>query len=347
MLSARNHKIRQLLLGLSLGIPVAFATAASGEAAQRDTDVLLAINEGEASLGILDPRTGRELAKVVEGAITGHEVAASADGRLAYVPIYGDSSVGEPGSDGQELVVIDIASRKVVNRLDFGHGVRPHCVLLNPHDGMLYVTTEVDHTVTVIDPGTLKIVDVIPTGQSESHMLALSHDGRFGYTSNVGPGTVSVLDIKARSLVTIIPVSRTTQRISISMDDKMVFTADQTKPRLAVIDTATNSVKTWIPLPSPGYGSTPTHDGRWLLVAMQKTSQVAVIDLKTLQVVRTIDVPPAPHEILISPTDDVAYVSCSRSGKIAAIRLSDWTVRLIDGGNRVDGLAWAQSHLFS
>jgi DNA-binding beta-propeller fold protein YncE len=337
MFTARILKILRLMLWLSL----ALATALSGKAIVTDNDVLLAINEGEASLGILDPRTGTELAKVVEGDITGHEVAASADGRLAYVPIYGDSSVGEPGSDGQELVVIDIASHKVVNRLDFGHGVRPHCVLLNPHDGMLYVTTELDHTVTIIDPGALKIVGEIPTGQSESHMLALSHDGRFGYTSNVGPGTVSVLDIKARALVAIIPVSRVAQRISISADDKMVFTADQTKPQLAVIDTATRSVRTWIPLPAVGYGSTPTHDGRWLLVAMQKTSQVAVIDLRTLQVVRTLDVVPAPHEILVSPADDVAYVSCSRSGKIAAIRLSDWTVRLLDAGNRVDGLSWA------
>jgi hypothetical protein len=60
-----------------------------------------------------------------------------------------------------------------------------------------------------------------------------------------------------------------------------------------------------------------------------------------LQVVRTIEVPPAPHEI-ISPNNDVAYVSCTKSGKIAAISLSDWSIKkLIDAGNRVDGLGWA------
>jgi len=276
--------------------------------------------------------------------VTGHEVAASFDGKLAYVPIYGDSSVGDSGTDGREIVVIDIGSRRVVNRFDFGHGVRPHCVLMNPNDGMLYVTTELDRTVTIIDPKTLKSVGAIPTGQDESHMLVLSHDGRFGYTANVGPGTVSVLDLKAQKLVSVIPVSRKTQRISISVDDGMVFTADQTKPRLAVIDTATNKLKTWIPLSAPGYGSAATRDGRWLLVAMQSTSQVAVVDLRTLQVARTIDVPPAPHEILIAPGNDVAYVSCTKSGKIARLSLSDWSVKkLIDAGNRVDGLGWASS----
>ena len=103
--------------------------------------MLVAVNQGEATLGIVDPRTGKQVARIAEGGVTGHEVATSLDGKLAYVPIYGDSSVGDPGTDGRELVVIDIGSRKVVQRFDFGHPVRPHCVVMNPNDGLLYVTT--------------------------------------------------------------------------------------------------------------------------------------------------------------------------------------------------------------
>jgi hypothetical protein len=50
---------------------------------------------------------------VDEAGVTGHEVIASPDGRTAFVPIYGDSGVGLPGSDGSKLVVVDLASRKV------------------------------------------------------------------------------------------------------------------------------------------------------------------------------------------------------------------------------------------
>ena len=145
------------------------------------------------------------------------------------------------------------------------------------------MTTELDRAITLIDPKTLKIVGSIPTGQPESHMLALSHDGRRGYTANVGPGTVSVLDIPARKTIAVIPISGNTQRISISNDDRWVFTADQTKPRLAVIDTASNQVKTWIPLDGFGYGSAPTPDGRWLIIAIPDKNKVDVIDLKTMQ----------------------------------------------------------------
>jgi YVTN family beta-propeller protein len=314
--------------------------AASNQAQQGR---LLVAEKGQQSLAIVDPVSGKVLASIPEGGVTGHEVIASPDGRLAFVPIYGNSGVGKPGTDGRTLTVIDIASQKVVNIVDFGHGVRPHCPLIGPRDGLLYVTTELNQTVTLIDPKTLKIVGYIPTGQPESHMLALSHDGKRGYTANVGPGTVSVLDISARKVLKIIPISKNTQRIAISPDDRWVFTADQTKPQLAVIDTKSNSVSKWIPLEGIAYGTAPTPDGRWLLVTLPDQNKIAVVDLKTMQVVQSVAVGVYPQEIVVRPDGKAAYVSCATSNQVAEINLENWTlIRLIQTGKATDGLAWAQ-----
>jgi DNA-binding beta-propeller fold protein YncE len=305
---------------------------------------LLVAQKGEASLAIVDPATGKVLASVAEGGITGHEVIASADGTRAFVPIYGDSGVGKPGTDGSKIVAIDLATGRIVGSIDFGHGVRPHCPLIGPKDGMLYVTTELDKTITIIDPKTLKIVGAIPTGQPESHMLVLSHDGRRGYTANVGPGTVSVLDIADRKALKVIPISGNTQRIAISKDDRWVFTADQTKPQMAVIDTKTDAVAHWIPVESPGYGGAVTPDGRWFLVALPDVNKVAVIDVQAMKVVRNIPVGAGadPQEVLIRPDGKAAYVSCMRSNQVAQIDLGSWTVtRMIATGKATDGLAWA------
>jgi len=306
---------------------------------------LLVVNQGDTTVSIVDPVAAREVATIPEKTIGvhGHEIAASADGRTAFVPIYGSAGVGKPGIDGHEMLVVDLASRAIVGDIDFGHGVRPHYPVLDPVSGLLYVTTELDKSVTVIDPRTRKIVGAIPTGQEESHMLAISHDGKRGYTANVGPGTVSALDLEARKTIAVIPVSATVQRISISMDDKLVFTSNQTKPQLAVIDTATNKVKTWVPLPGLGYGSAATPDGRSLLVAIPSTNQVAVVDLGSMQVAHRVDVENLPQEILVRPDGKVAYVSCAASGKVAAIDLANWSVqKLIDAGKFADGLGWAK-----
>jgi len=334
---------KTVFFGVVAGFLAAGLSLGGARAQNAVRPVLLVANQGSRDLSLIDPASGKQLATIPVEGVTGHEVAASPDGKTAYVPIYGDSGVGRTGTDGAKLSVIDLASRKVVHTIEFGHGVRPHCVVYDRNSGMLYVTTELDKAISIIDPRTLKIVGSVPTGQEQSHMLALSRDGSRGYTANVGPGTVSVLDMKARKTLAIIPVSTSTQRIAISRDDSMVFTADQAKPQLAVIDTATNKLKTWIPLPGVGYGTAPTLDGRWLLVAMRTSKQVAVIDLKTMQVVKTIDVPDGPAEILMTPDGNRAYVACNSKNQVAEIDLRQWKVsRLIDAGTTADGLAWAE-----
>jgi YVTN family beta-propeller protein len=330
------------LLTLTALIFAALLIAAFSSSSSPTHGLLLVANKNDRTLGLIDPADGRQIATVAEGGVTGHEVAASSDGKRAFVPIYGNSGVGMPGTDGSTLAVIDLSKRKVIYTIDFGHGVRPHCAVLGPKDGLLYVTTELDKSVTIIDALTLKIVGSVPTGQAESHMLAISTDGRKGYTANVGPGTVSLLDLVGRKTLTVIPVAGHVQRISISPDNRWVFTSDTEKPRLAVIDTATNKVDRWITLSATGYGTASTPDGKWLLVALPDANAVAVVDLATLQVVKTISVPPAPQEVLIRPDGQVAYVSCDKSHQVAAIHIGDWSVKLIEAGSGVDGLAWAR-----
>lgn len=316
--------------------------AASNMLAAESHGLLLVDNKGDKTLGIIDPDSCQQVAVVEEDGETGHEVAASPDGKRAYVPIYGNSGVGHPGTDGRLLRVIDLSTRQIVGTVDFGKGVRPHCAVVGPKNGLLYTTTELDNCITIIDPATLKIAGTVPTGQTESHMLAIASDGRRGYTANVGPGTVSVLDLEAKKVLKVIPISGNTQRISISVDDKWVFTADQTKPQLAVIDTASNTLKSWVALPGTGYGTAPTPDGHSLLVAMNGINKVGVVNLDSMKVVHTLDVPKAPQEIVVRPDGAVAYVSCDASKQVAVVDLKDWKVtKLIDAGRGADGLAWA------
>ena len=303
--------------------------------------LLLVVNKGDQTLGIVDPQSGRQLAAVPVGGTTGHEVAASPDGRTAWVPIYGDSGVGSPGSDGRTVSVIDLKARKMVASIDLGHPSRPHCAVFGPKDGRLYVSSELTSSIEIIDPNTRKVLDSIPTGQPQSHMLTISSDGRRIYTANVSAGTVSAIDVQKRKVLVVIPVSKVVQRIAISVDDRSVFTADQTKARLAIIDTQTNAVKTWVPLPGVGFGMTPTHDGSRLLITQPSVDSVSILNLRSMKIEQLIHVPADPQEILVRPDDRIAYVSCDQSRQVAAIDLSSGKVdKLIDVGAGADGLAW-------
>lgn len=336
-------------LGLALLLTIGFIAPARADEPsakpnlpQPANGLLLVANKGNHTLSVIDPQTGSALAAVEEDGVTGHEVVASNDGRRAFVPIYGSGGVGTPGTDGQLVRVIDLQKKEVVGTIDFGHGVRPHCAVAGATSGLIYITTELDQTITVIDPATLKRVRSIPTGKEESHMLALTRDEKRGYTANVGSGTVSVLDLTAGKVLEIIPVARAIQRIALSADERRAFTADQTKPRLAVIDTFSNKVSDWIELPAIGFSAAATPDGRSLLVVLSRANQLAVVDLTTLKVSRTLDLPRVPQEVLIRPDGAKAYVSCDATRQVAAVDLATWTVeKLIPAGPMADGLAWA------
>jgi len=139
---------------------------------------------------------------VTVGGTTGHEVAASPDGKTAWVPIYGNSGVGQPGSDGRMVSVIDLDSGRRVAQIDLGQPSRPHCALFGPKDGRVYVTAELTQTIEVIDPTTRRIVDSIPTGAWQSHTMAISGDCERAYTANVADGTVAVIDLHGRKVLT-------------------------------------------------------------------------------------------------------------------------------------------------
>lgn len=300
--------------------------------------LLVVANQKEHTVLVVDPDERKELARIVVG-VNGHEVMTSKDGRFAYVPIYGNSGVGRPGTDGSTVDVIDLQERRLVATIDLGKPARPHRAEWGPGD-LLYVTAELANAVDVIDPATRKVVGEIPTGQKESHMLVISPDGRRGYTANVGAGSVSVLDLAKRSLITTIPVAKMVQRISVSPDGRWVFTHDQGAPRIAVIDTTTNKIAEWIEVPAPVYASETTPDGRWL-VALTRNGALYVIDLSTRKTVRTLKISDGASEILIRPGGDVAYISGTGAGEIDVLNLHSWElekpIKLTPG---VDGLSW-------
>src|SRR5260370_34473709 len=157
------------------------------EAKLAGSGLLVVANPKEHTVLVVDPDERRELAKIVVG-VNGHEVMASRDGRYAYVPIYGNSGVGKPGTDGSTIDVIDLQERKLAGTIDLGKPLRPHRAEFGP-DGLLYVTAELANAVDVVDPSTRKVLAEIPTHEPQSHMLVLSPDGQRGYTPNGSHGS--------------------------------------------------------------------------------------------------------------------------------------------------------------
>jgi YVTN family beta-propeller protein len=328
---------------------LAFTIACSANQPPLSEGYLLVTNVLEKKVSIIDPKLEQEVARIpVTGVHPGEveafprQIAVSADGGNAWVPIYSDTEVGGEGTDGRSITIIDLKERKVAGTVDLGKPVRPYMPAFGPKDGLLYVTTELDNSVTIVDPKTRSVVGSIPTGAEMTHGLVISKDGTRIYTWNVVPGSISVLDVPSRKLVKKIELGGQVQRLALSKDDTMLYASDQTQPRLIVIDTKTNEVVRYIKAPSVCYALAMSPDGSSLLVAVPFRGMLAKFDVSKSDEVKTFNVLRNPQSIVFRPDGQEAYVSVGSCNAVGIIDVKEWKVRkYIKIGLEADGIAWA------
>lgn len=294
------------------------------------------------TLEVIDLGSGSTVGRIRASGFTPHEVAATPDGAHAYLPIYSDAWLGDPGTDGRTIDVVDLVGMRIERTIPLGFAARPHLPVVAP-DGLLYVSTELDDSISVVDPAAGERIRRLPTGRPQSHMFTVSPDAARAYSANVDSGSVSIVDVASGTLVDVIEVAGEINRISISPDGRTVFTADQQQPRIAAIDVTTKEVS-WIDLPSLGFGSTVTPDGRFLVVALRWASQLGVVDLADPTRVTVTDVPPQPQAVVIHPDGTHAYSACDAAGQVVEVDLRSGEVsRLFPTGAGPDGICWAAS----
>ena len=147
---------------------------------------LLVISKGDLTLSVIDPVTLKVLGKVPSGPDP-HEVAASPDGRTAYISNYG------AGRGGYNTVTVaDIVSFTPKPAIDLGPLRGPHGVFQAA--GKVYFTAEVAKAIGRIDPASNKVDWSLGTGQDISHMVVVSPDGKRMFTVNVQSASASVIE---------------------------------------------------------------------------------------------------------------------------------------------------------
>jgi len=112
-----------LALFAALGVVLGPMRAGSSSA---PAGLLFIANQFDHTANLVDLSSRHPIGKIGVD-VNGHEVAVSPDHKLGYVPIYGNSGVGKPGTDGATVQVIDLKSARAIRIIDLGKPVRPHC----------------------------------------------------------------------------------------------------------------------------------------------------------------------------------------------------------------------------
>lgn len=324
---------------------------------------LLALSKADHTLAIVDAVTHSVVTKIPVGDDP-HEVVASADGKLAYVSIYGGGSL-------HTISVIDLSGQKRLNDIDTKPLYGPHgLVFVN---NKLWFTAEGSKAVASYTPSTQTIDWAMGTGQNRTHMIYVTDNAKKIYTTNVSSGTVSILQdtmmmggrrppnnppqgsmppsqgnpppsMQPRKNweQTLITVSPGSEGFDVSPDSTELWTASAEDGKIYVIDLSAKKLAQTIDAHVNGANRLKfTPDGKRVFISSLGSNILAVYDAKTRKLFKQMDIGGAAG-IQMQPDGTHAYIACTRKNYIAVIDLKTLAVtNKIDVGGEPDGLAWA------
>ncbi len=146
--------------------------------------IILVISKNDRTLSFIDPLQIKEFGRIpIPGGP--HELAVSADNRLAYLANYyqADEKLGHSNS------VIDIAARKEIRKIELGALEMLHGIVET--GGKLYFTSEHTRTVARYNTMTDSVDWIRGTGQSLTHIPVVSPDGKRLYATNMNSDSVT------------------------------------------------------------------------------------------------------------------------------------------------------------
>jgi DNA-binding beta-propeller fold protein YncE len=335
---------RRLLAALAALVP-ATLPAQVGER-------LIVLNKAEANASLIDLHSGMVVATLPVGDGP-HEVAVRDDGALAVACNYGTGPA--PGSS---LTVLDLQQVAVVRTIALGNYRRPHGIAWLPDRRHVVVTVEANQAVLLVDVEQGRVVQAIPTDQQGTHLLVRSRDGTRLYTSNIGSGSVSLIDLVKRERVKTTVTGKFPEAIDLSPDGTRLWSADRTLERVTILDAATLDTLRSLPTGKFPNRLKFTPDGGTVVLSNAQSSTLGFYDVAQSrpdgELTFTVDpalVRPSvlgnqmgnsavPLGILMHPSGTRAFVALAAYDRIAEVDLRARRVlRLLEAGREPDGMA--------
>ena len=355
-----RSKLPQYLLAATV-FAVLLSVAPASVAQSTPPRSLLALSKRNHTLAIVDPATLKVIARAPVGPDP-HEVIASADGKTAYVSIYG-------GGRYHELSVIDLVGQKALPAVDTGALNGPHGLV--SAGGKIWFTAEGAKAIATYDPATGKIDWIMGTGQNRTHMIYVVPGQKQIYTTNVSSATVSILELVTLPPMgpppgmhppsgasppppgagqprtdwnqTVIPVGKGDEGFDVSPDGRELWTANAQDGTLSVIDLTDRKVAATLDAKTFGANRLKfSPDGKLVLISMLGDGDLVVFDAASRKEFKRVRIGHGAAGILMDPEGGRAFISCGPDNYVAVLDLKSLEVTgHIDVGGEPDGLAWA------
>jgi DNA-binding beta-propeller fold protein YncE len=236
-------------------------------------ETLLVVRKSADAVDFVDPGSGLSLATVAVG-FAPHEISRSPDGRFAAVSNYGTRD--RPGTT---ISILDLEHPRELRRIELGRFRRPHGMVWYAED-RIALTTEEPAALLVVDPRAARVVTQVATGQTGSHMVAVTANPLRAFVTNLGAGSTTVIDLAGGRRISDVATGAGSEAIAISRDGGEVWVAAGQAGTLTVFDAQTLDVRATLPLPGRPIRIVMAPDGT-ALVTCAASSEIVAFDARS------------------------------------------------------------------
>jgi|TARA_Y100000310_G_scaffold270358_2_gene284137 YVTN family beta-propeller protein len=186
-------------------------------------------------------------------------------------------------SAGNDVTVIDVATNAIIGSIEVGD--RPHGIAAPRSQDVLYIATEFDNGLTVIDPVKDEVIKKYKIFGNRPNEIDVTSDGRFVYLPILGHGVYEVFDTLEEKIVARIATNGFPHNVVMSPDDRYAYLSPMDRGRT--------------PAEAVAQGGFPT----------TLNEKIYVVDVSRHAVAATIPTGDAPRPIAISPNGKRLYVN--------------------------------------
>jgi YVTN family beta-propeller protein len=322
--------IRTLALGLSASL-IAGTIAADTPNYEGS---LIVVNKRADTVSFID----LDQLKVVSEIPTGqgpHEVAVTNDGTLAVVTNY----VG-----GDSLSVYDMVTATQLREISLADYPKPHGILFMKDQQHVAVSTQGANAVVIANPFEGTITQVLPTEQDGSHMVALPASSERIYTTNMGPSTVSELDVATGRILRQMDMPQTPEAITVNQAGTELWVGSNEDGWVSVYNLDTgNLIKRWEGFTWP-YRILLTQDEQYAVVPDILNDTLDIYDAVTKEHIRQIsfDAGTAPNGMVYYTDDRTLFMAAYNRNSVIAIRIPSGEVLFeMEVGDGPDGIGYS------
>jgi YVTN family beta-propeller protein len=182
-------------------------------------------------------------------------------------------------------------------------GGEPEGVEMRPDGKFVYVTSEEEGHVAVIDTEALKVLKTLDVGPRPRSTAFLPDSSR-AYVSSENGGAIAVIDSMKHTVLQTIKLTGEVVRpmgVVASPDGKFVFVTTGRGKNVIIIETATNKQIASIEVGERPWGIAVSADGNTVFTANGPSNDVSIVDVASRTVKGKVTVGDRPWGIVFVP----------------------------------------------